>query len=359
VNKLVLLAATLGIILAPPSASVAAEPVATWECPEHYQVHEGLNTGFPHKGTNRSFWVYPPANGTNPAPVWMPLTGTVESTNDNLTAPRSGANALMARQGFMVIGPVRQCADGDPAYAGPHCNGPGVDGWNWRPWSEGRAANASGEKWMHDAGPDASFFQAAIKCVGTKWKLDPDRFYIGGISSGGTMTNRVLLFDSDFWAGGMPISGEWYVTRDDGTGLTFEDPRMFVAANPAKIVQGRVGPYPLPARLGPMIVVTVWGGDKDLWDCGPSIGLCADYRPATQASSNFFADQPNVVHVACSSSHGHMWPQINTPAFNTWALKTMSSHPKPSSAKDFVLTPPPEGYRCRVGRFTDHYPERG
>ena len=32
-----------------------------------------------------------------------PLTGTVESTNDNLHAARSGANALMAEQGSIVI----------------------------------------------------------------------------------------------------------------------------------------------------------------------------------------------------------------------------------------------------------------
>ena len=357
-NKVAVLAVmAMGLLAGHRTA--AASTAVTWECPQDYQVHEGLNVGFPHKGLQRSFWLYPPADGTSPAPVWVPLTGTVESTSANLTAPRSGANALMAQQGFMVIGPVRQCADGDPAYAGVRCNGPGSDGWNWRPWNEGRAANASGNRWKQDAGPDASFFQAAIKCAGTKWRLDPDRLYVGGISSGGTMTNRALLFDSDFWAGGMAISGEWYVTRDDGSGLSFNEARTLVAADPAKIVQGRVGPYPLPARIGPMIVITVWGGDKDLWDCGPSIGLCADYRPATQASSNFFAAQPDVVHVACSSTHGHMWPQINTQAFNSWALKTMASHPKGSSAEDFALAPPPEGYHCRIGRFTDHYPERG
>jgi poly(3-hydroxybutyrate) depolymerase len=207
-NAILLATATLAL-LARPSTAVAAEPAVTWECPEGYQVREGLNVDFPHKGMKRSFWVYPPVDGASPAPVWVPLTGTVESTNDNLTVPRSGANALMAREGFMVIGPVRQCAEGDPAYTGPRCNGPGTDGWAWTPWNEGRAGNASGEKWKLDAGPDASFFKAAIKCVGTKWKLDRDRFYLGGISSGGTMTNRALLFDSDFWAGGMPISGEW------------------------------------------------------------------------------------------------------------------------------------------------------
>jgi poly(3-hydroxybutyrate) depolymerase len=357
VNKIAVSAAMALGLLALPSASVAA--TVRWGCPDNYQVHEGLNVDFPHEGIKRSFWVYPPTDGASPAPVWMPLTGTVESTNANLTVSRSGANALMARQGFMVIGPVRQCADGDPAYTGARCNGRGSDGWIWRPWNEGRAANANGEQWKQDAGPDASFFRAAIRCVGTKWTLDPDRLYIGGISSGGTMTNRALLFDSDFWAGGMAISGEWYVTRDDGTGLSFDDARSFVAANPAKVMQGRVGPDPLPARLGPMIVITVWGGDRDKWDCGPPIGLCADYRPATQASSNFFAAQPDAVHIACSSSHGHMWPQLDTQAFNAWALKTLASHPKHASAKDFVLTPPPDGYQCRIGRFTDHYPQPG
>jgi poly(3-hydroxybutyrate) depolymerase len=344
-----------GALVGSAAAAVAA-PVA-WQCPDGYQIHEGLNVDFPHKGLKRSFWVYPPQADASPAPVWVPLTGTVESTNDNLTSARSGANALMAQQGFMVIGPVRQCAEGDPAYAGPRCNGLGADGWIWKPWNEGRTPDAGGDKWKHDAGPDASFFQAAIRCVGTRWKLDPDSFYIGGISSGGTMTNRALLFDSDFWAGGMPISGEWYVTGDDGAGLSFNDARALVAAHPAKIVQSRAGPYPLPERLGSLIVITVWGGERDMWNCGPSIGLCADYRPATQAASNYFSSQPDVVHVACSSTYGHMWPQIDTQAFNAWALKTMSSHPKGSSAKDFTLTPPPQGYQCRIGRFTDHYPQ--
>ena len=350
--------AVLALAAAAVSGTVQAAQVR-WECPDGYQVHAGLNVDFPHKGLKRAFWVYPPVGGSEPAPVWVPLTGTVESTNENLTVARSGANALMAKQGFMVIGPVRQCADGDATYRGQGCNGVGRNGWAWTPWNEGRAAGAEGDRWRQDAGPDASFFQAAIRCVGTAFKLDPRRFYVGGISSGGTMTNRALLFDSDFWAGGMPISGEWYVTKDDGVGLSFSDARAYVAAQPDKIVQGRVGPYPLARRVKPMIVITVWGGDNDKWDCGPPLGLCSDYRPTTQAGSNYFSAQPDVVHVACSATHGHMWPQVNTQAFNAWALKTMASHPKGSRVDSFKLTPPPEGYRCRVGRFTDHYPQPG
>jgi hypothetical protein len=259
----------------------------------------------------------------------------------------------MAQKGYMVIGPVRACANQDPALGAGACNGPGSGGWNWNPWREGRNGGPAGEPWKTDEGPDSTFFEAMIKCVGTKFPLDAKRLYIGGISSGGTMTNRALLFRSDFWAGGMPISGEWYTSKDDGGALSFQAAREAVMAAPTKIHQGRVGPYPLPKSLQPMIVITVWGGERDLWNCGPT--LCSDYRPTTQAGSNYFSAQKNVVHVACTATHGHMWPQVNTQAFNLWALNTMASHPKGSNPKSFKLTPPPEGYKCQLGPFTDHY----
>jgi hypothetical protein len=50
-----------------------------------------------------------------------------------------------------------------------------------------------------------------------------------------------------------------------------------------------------------------------------------------------------------------MWPQRNTQAFNLWALSTLASFPKGSRTADFKLTPPPEGYSCRLGAFADHY----
>lgn len=343
-------------------ATADSTTTVAWECPDGYEVKEGLNVDFPHKGQKRAFVVYPPENAPEnadrPAPVWVPMTGTVESTTDNLTVPRSGANALLAKHGYMVIGPVRVCANQDPDARAPACNGPGSDGWNWNPWYEGRAGNASGDRWKTDEGPDSSFLVAMVQCVGTKFKLDPRRLYLGGISSGGTMTNRALLFRSDFWAGGLPISGEWYVTADDGTPLSFDDARAAVAAAPTKIHQGRVGPYPLPEKVGPMIVMTVWGGEKDLWNCTRPDGsrfLCADYRPSTQAGSNYFSSQSNVVHVACTANHGHMWPQVNTNEFNLWALNTLASHPKGSDPRDFELTQPPEGYSCRVGPFVGLY----
>lgn len=353
--------AILGFSAVLLAASCASQPARQesdagfWHCPDGYEVREGLNTNFPSDGMMRAFVVVPAKGVAGPAPAWTPLSGTVESANANLNVARSGANALMADQGFTVIAPVRQCASQNPDIGFKECDGVGSNGWNWKPWNDGRAANPEGEKWKNDAGPDSRFFEAMVRCVGTKFPLDARRLFIGGISAGGTVTNRALTFNSDFWAGGMPISGEWYVSNDDGSALSFNDARQAVINNPTKIHQGRVGPYPLHKTLSPLIVITVWGGEKDLWDCGPPLGLCSDYRPTTQAGSNYFSSMPNVVHVACSSTHGHMWPQINTQAFNLWALKTMASHPKGSDPKAFRLTPPPEGYSCKLGPFTDHY----
>jgi poly(3-hydroxybutyrate) depolymerase len=248
---------------------------------------------------------------------------------------------------------VRQCANQDADYRGALCNGPGKDGWNWTPWNDGRAANASGERWKTDAGPDSSFLEAMVRCTAASFPVDARRLFIGGISAGGTMTNRALTFNSAFWAGGAPLSGEWYVSADDGSPLAFEASRAAVAAAPLQVRQGRVGPYPLPDRLQPLIVLTLFGGERDLFRCDGV--LCADYRPSTQAGSNYFSSKPNVVHVACSSTHGHMWPQINAREFNSWMLRTLASHPKGSDPRAFRLTPPPEGYACEVGPFRALY----
>ena len=235
------------------SAAVAAPASKTkalaGECPGSYQVKPGLNTDFPINGTKRAFVVVPPIDLRRPAPVWVPLTGTVESTDDNLHVERSGANALLAEAGFMVIGPVRECANQDPDLRSGPCNGPGIDGWNWRPWNEGRAAGDAGERWKNDEGPDSRFLIAAVRCVAKSYALDARRLFLGGISSGGTMTNRALAFRSDFWAGGLAISGEWYVTQDDGKALSFEAAREAVRADPTKIFQGRAGPFPLAGTL--------------------------------------------------------------------------------------------------------------
>ncbi|HZZ33620.1 MAG TPA: hypothetical protein VFE10_16690, partial [Phenylobacterium sp.] len=156
-----LAATTLSLAL----AGVASAAALKGECPDGYVVHAGLNVDFPHAGARRAFLVYPPEGATGPAPVFVPLTGSVESTTDNLTVARSGATSLMAKQGFLVIGPVRECAIQDPGLKAGACNGPGHDGWTWNPWHEGRAAGPAGDPFKTDEGSDSTFLIAAVKCA--------------------------------------------------------------------------------------------------------------------------------------------------------------------------------------------------
>jgi len=147
---------------AKPDTATGSDAVVTprvvWECPDDYQVQPGLNMNFPHKGMMRAFVVNLPDDTSTPRPVFVPLTGSVESTTANLTAPNSGATASYTSQGFVVLGPVRACANQDPGLAGGVCNGPGMNGWNWNPWFEGRAPVPAGDAWKNDEGPDSSFF---------------------------------------------------------------------------------------------------------------------------------------------------------------------------------------------------------
>ncbi len=341
-------------------------------CPGTYVMApgNGTKTNFPHGGVNRAFTLNLPSNLSSPRPVWVPLTGSVESTNENLDA--RGGNRVMTSEGFIVIGPVRRCAGQDPNGAGTSvngypCNRAGTGGWTWNPWNEGRVFGAAGDPWKTNEGDDSRFLEAIVRCVAKTYPVDASRIYVGGISSGATMTNRALTFNSDFWAGGEPISGEWYVTQDNGNAYPganeFDARGAAVQANPTKIFQGRVGPYPLfntlgnTTQLSPMIVITLWGGQTDTFSCD-GVTLCANYRPTTQASSNYFSAQPNVVHVACTSHHGHQWPIFQRDAWNRWVLRTLASHPKGTPKSAFVL--PALGglatdYSCRVGAYTNHY----
>jgi poly(3-hydroxybutyrate) depolymerase len=320
------------------AAAPAADDKLAGECPEGFEPSEGANTGFPHENAMRQFVVVPPAETDGLIPVFVSLTGTVESTNQNLGD--RGDTRKLAEQGWLVLGPVRACSTG-PDDASSSCNGAGRDGWNWLPWNEGAAQGASGEKWYQDVGPDARFLESAVKCLATKWNIDAKRLYVGGISSGGTFSNRLLTFNEGFWAGGMPISGEFYALPDPSV----------VAQDPTIITDGRCCPVPLPREtdaMSPMIIITLWGGPNDTW---PG----ANYLASTQTFSNYMETQDNVVHIACSSTHGHMWPTINRDAYNTWMAETMASHPKGTPKADFMLKPPPDGYMCKLGRYEDHY----
>lgn len=307
------------------------------ECPAGFEPKEGDNVNFADPSGMRQFVVKVPSANEAPAPLFVSLTGTVESTNANLGA--RGNTQALTEKGWVVLGPVRRCST-SPDDSGSACNGVGMDGWQWAPWNEG-AQQGSGMKWYQEVGPDALFLKAMVKCVATKWKIDAKRLFVGGISSGGTFANRLVTFQSDFWAGGMPISGEMYLDNPNA-----------VQMNPMAVQDGRCCPYPLdksPEALGPMIVISMWGGDTDTW---PG----ANYRPSTQVFSNYMATQKNVVHLACSGDYGHMWPVPERDAYNAWFADIFAAFPKGSDPTGYTIPkPPPMSYSCKIGAYDDHY----
>ncbi|MEW6271926.1 MAG: PHB depolymerase family esterase [Thermodesulfobacteriota bacterium] len=276
-------------------------------CPAGFTPQPGFNEGFPSDGVQRQFHVLLPDALDEPRPLMVSLTGTVQE--ELSFAAQSGLDQLPA-QGWIVAAPVRTCSQN-----GTNCAQIGSDGRIWEPWYDGTIAGPS-----DDEGPDVRFVEAMVRCIASRWPVDERRIYAGGISAGGSFTNRNMTFNSDLFAGGVPASGNWY---------------------------GGLAAPRSPVAMDSSIVVLIWGGPNDVWPPGNPI---ADYDPETRLAARYYAAQPSVVTVACSGSHGHIWPSAMTP----WLVETLLSHPKGADPADFVLTEPPPGFGCVVGAYTDH-----
>jgi len=275
-------------------------------CPASFAPAAGENRGFSSDGVDRVFHVMAPSDVTTPRPLFVSLTGTVQPELD--FAAQSALDQLPS-SGWIVAAPVRNCSQN-----GTNCAQGGSDGRIWEPWYDGTIP-ASDEE-----GPDVRFVDSMVRCIATKWPVDAKRIYVGGISAGGSFTNRNLTFNSDLFAGGVPSSGNWY--------------------------GGSAAPVSA-TTLDPMVVIVIWGGPTDVW---PATNPLANYNPETKQAAAYFAAQPNAVTVSCTGSHGHIWPTVMTP----WLAQTLLSHPKGTPASAFELTQPSEGFSCVLGEYTDH-----
>jgi hypothetical protein len=338
-----------------PPAGGGADELLEGVCPEDYKIEVGFNRDFPSAGLMRAFYVIPPPDATKPMAVWVPLTGTEESTQQNLEVQRSGNNRAVAEGGYMVLGPVRICANQDPMVTNQACSGAGPEPYMYIPWRDGASMrHTTDEPVYKEEGPDSAFFVDMIKCVAATYPILKNKLYVGGISAGGSMTHRALTFRSDFWAGGVPISGEYRVSAKDGTVISGNQSEAQMQGDPSGVYPGRTPPFPLPT-LGSMVVVTIRGGDNDTW---PG----TFYKPDAQAASNYYASEANVVSVVCMGNWGHQWPKDQgdpdwTNKFNMWVVDLMASHPKGTPPSEFKLTDPPAGagFSCHVGRFDSLY----
>ncbi len=304
--------------VAPPG--VAAEGVeapseaAAWTavCPEGFAAAAGRNQGFPSDGQAREFHVFLPDDLDTARPLFVALTGTVAPEMDFVSPERAGFQTLV-ESGWIVAVPFRRCAtEGRP------CKGIGPQGTNdgrfWEPWFDGTFVQTN------DEGPDVRFIESMVRCIAASYPVDHARIYTGGISAGGTLTHRNMMFNSPFFAGGISASGNF----------------QYLSKFPIEPKD--------PIAMDPSIVVVLWGGPEDKY------GGTSFYDVETRLASEYYSRQDGVVTVSCSGTHGHRWP----PAFTSWAVETVLSHPKGTPAADFELTTPPEGFSCVVGPYTDH-----
>jgi poly(3-hydroxybutyrate) depolymerase len=278
----------------------------TGACPNGFDPQAGTNMGFSSDGKDREFHLDLPDDTATPRPLFVALTGTVQE--EVAFTQQAGLDKLTA-SGWIVAAPVRTCSqDGIDCSTYPP---PEKDGRIWEPWFDGTTPATD------DPGPDVRFVESMVHCIATKWPVDQQRIYVGGISAGGSFTNRNMSFNSALFAGGVVSSGNWY--------------------------GGQVTPK-TPPTMSPSIVIVNWGGPNDTWPPSPP------YAGETKSASEFYAAQPNVATVSCSGTLGHQWPAPMT----SWFIQTLLSYPKGSDPQSLTLTTPPAGFTCVLGAYTDH-----
>lgn len=306
-------------------------------CPDGFMPRAGMNTGFTSDGKQRDFLVYLPDDMSTPRPVFVGITGTEQQSDAFISA---GQLNSLTREGWIVLAPVRLCTSENRQQECLMGVGQStMQGWVWEPWNDGSMQ----DMWNTDAGPDVRYLENMVRCVAKQWQVDNRRIFLGGISAGGSFTNRNLTFNSKFWAGGVPASGMWYIAAGNDS---------VNASNADQIMDGWCCHRPASEiRMYSSIVIVLFGGDMDQYTTRGDNPVTVQYKSEAQASSNVYDAQDNVAVVNCRGTQGHLWPR--SAAWNSWMAKTLASHPKGSKKADFKLTTPPAGFQCKLGRFTD------
>jgi len=268
------------------------------ECPDGFVPQEGDNQGFMSDGQERRFDVVLPSDLSSPRPVFLVMTGTVEP--ELFFRDTDSQLDKLPEKGWITVTPYRLQLE---------------DGRRWPTWYDGVDPPSM------DEGPDIRFIISMVKCMATVWPIDAGKIYLGGISSGGSITNRALAFASDFFAGGIVGSGNWY----DG------------AAAPAT-----------PIPMDYTVAMIIWGGELDQWPMEDPLSI---YDKETKMAADYFSAQEKVITISCTHQLGHQWNRDWTP----WMTETLLNTPKQTDPSDFVLEQPtPEGMTCVLGPYQDH-----
>lgn len=152
------------------------ERLTVEECPA---IVEGLNSGFPGGGGDRSFEVVLPSGvpGFAPWPVVFAFHGIGGTASGLLDV---GLREMAEQAGVILIVPQAAELGGSVI---------------WDAVSD-EASNT-----------DVLLFDDLLTCVGASFSVDPDRVYATGMSNGGLMTGKLLSLRGDVLAAAAPLSG--------------------------------------------------------------------------------------------------------------------------------------------------------
>jgi len=289
--------------LEPDPAPVAAEPSGDpADCPTGFDqdpLAAGLHDGFASGGQDRGFHLLLPEDPSEPAPLFVSLTGTVQ---EEVAFMEQSRIYELPAQGWVVVAPVRN-----------------DNGLVWGPWDAMRTPTMAGPN------PDSAFVLDLVDCISGHHPVDRGRVFVGGVSIGGTMVNHLLRHHPEVFAGGIVGSGN------------------FVLTAPAE-----------PQPLGDMTVIVAWGGDDDRWTgcpdgrMGPELAgepgcVSADFVEDARAASEFYAEE-GVRLLACREDVGHIWISSAT----SWWAEVLAASPKGTDEPlDPGAAPPP--MECSAG----------
>jgi polyhydroxybutyrate depolymerase len=138
---------------------------------------------------------------------------------------------------------------------------PTIQSWRWD--------CAGCESGFAVAPDDSGFIRSVILTIQNQYGVSPGQSFVSGMSSGGYMTQRVGMEQSDLIAAIAPVSGAQYIQP---VGTTFVAP---IVPNPISV-------YRLNGDIDP--VVPYCGGTKGFW------GGVAAYSPSMDQDLDFWSE---------------------------------------------------------------------
>ncbi|MGH3442800.1 MAG: extracellular catalytic domain type 1 short-chain-length polyhydroxyalkanoate depolymerase [Nitriliruptorales bacterium] len=265
----------------------AAPPSDRGEAPSELQRWQGRFLRFEADDptTGRDYWLYVPGRLDRNRGRGPTLVVYLHGCNQDAVEAAIGTrwNALAEREGFLVVYPDQHDPNTDPPedQLGHHVGGVGNGArcWNWfRPEHQTRE---SGEPAM---------IADITRRVMDRYRVDPDRVYLLGLSAGGIMAGVMGATYPDLYAAIGIFAGCAYPDCADVTGLAAADAMgKHARPLPVMVLQGTADTLVVaPAGLTP---VPQWLGTADKVDDGVVNGSV----PRTPASTEHRGLDPSLL----------------------------------------------------------------